>query len=112
MSSFGTGCDHDRYASISQDWYNVITQSQPDYLSNGSSSDVRNVIKRPLKIFCTKDSYKGEWDALGMAGNGVYTFPHGSLLQIYLYYIKNALYINSVKTTKTCLKSQKPVSLK
>lgn len=33
--------------------------------------------KEPLKKFCTGSSYLGQWSNMGIAGKGIYKFPHG-----------------------------------
>lgn len=35
---------------------------------------------KPDQVFCTGSKYKGQWNALGMSGEGEYTMFHGKIL--------------------------------
>ncbi|XP_030758953.1 uncharacterized protein LOC115884495 [Sitophilus oryzae] len=40
-------------------------------------------ITKPLETFCTNSKYLGQWNRLGIAGKGVYRYPHGTIYDGY-----------------------------
>ncbi|KAL1497734.1 hypothetical protein ABEB36_008641 [Hypothenemus hampei] len=51
------------------------------YLSDNSSDDILE--EKRIETFCTGSKYLGQWNKLGMAGKGIYKFPHGVIYDGY-----------------------------
>ncbi|XP_050295740.1 uncharacterized protein LOC126735698 isoform X3 [Anthonomus grandis grandis] len=43
----------------------------------GVETGDRSLRDQPLRKFCTGSKYVGQWNKLGIAGKGIYKFPHG-----------------------------------
>lgn len=58
-------------------------------LSKYSNSENKFYLERPQILFCTGSKYTGEWNPVGMNGNGIYTLPNG------LYYSTTSFILNN-----------------
>lgn len=63
-----------RALSLSADWDSVFgLEVKKDNVQKHAGFKFE---ERPLYTHITKSKYLGQWNALGMAGFGTYTFPH------------------------------------
>ncbi|XP_023011530.2 MORN repeat-containing protein 5-like [Leptinotarsa decemlineata] len=70
---------------LTADWHNEIRSHITDVIKHRLvDTDIllhpqaSNQKKKPKETFCTGSTYDGQWDYLGFAGHGTYTFPHAT----------------------------------